>query len=293
MYWLVFALLTIICVSALLYPLLRRSQSTAAARADYDNAVYRSQLTEVAQEVERGVLTPEQADAARTEIHRRMLAAAAAERKAAASPKGSPHARITAAVVIAVLVPLDSGLLYAALGSPDLPDQPYAERLKHDPNVMIAAAAHRLATDLESKPVAAGYQRLAEIYFYLREYDRSALAYQRAVDLGDGSAEMWSQLGETIVLANGGAVVPSAMSAFTHALEVDVREPRARYYFGLAAAQAHKLRRAVAIWRDLEKDSAADAPWLPVLKQHIAAYAKQGGFDPMTIAPEPPVLPKP
>ncbi|MBU6298248.1 MAG: c-type cytochrome biogenesis protein CcmI [Alphaproteobacteria bacterium] len=293
MYLVVFAALTILSVSALLYPLLRRGPSATVTRADYDNAVYRSQLAEVVQEAERGLMNQEQADAARTEIHRRMLSTAAVEKKGATGTRGSRRASLAAAIAIALSVPTGAGLLYAAIGSPGMPDQPYAERLKRDPNVMIASAARKLAAQLANKPNATGYLRLAEIYFYLHDYGRSATAYQQAIDLGDKSAGTWSQLGETIVMANDGAVVPDAINAFAHALQVDAREPRARYYFGLAAAQAHEWRRAVAIWRDLEKDSAANAPWLPILRQHIAAYAKAGGFDPASITPEPPLLPNP
>ncbi|MDE2264378.1 MAG: c-type cytochrome biogenesis protein CcmI [Alphaproteobacteria bacterium] len=292
MYWIAFAFLTVLCVSALLYPLLRRNQSTAPARAEYDNLVYSSQLSEIAQEVDRGVLSQEQADAARTEIHRRMLSAAAGNKRTTHS-EGNRRARIAAAAVIALLVPVGSGLLYSALGSPGMPDQPYAERLRHDPNVIIASTARKLAVQLENKPYAGGYQRLAEIYLYLNEYDRSAAAYQRAIDLGDNNADMWSHLGEAIVAANSGTVVPDALSAFTHALGIDAKEPRARYYLGLAAAQAHELKTAIAIWRDLEMDSTADAPWLPLLRQRITAYAKAGGFDPATVPPEPPLLSKP
>ena len=88
-------------------------------------------------------------------------------------------------------------------------------------------------------------------------------------------------------------VVPEAHAAFTKALKFDKRDARARFYLGLAETQINESRRAVAIWRDLEKDSPPDAPWLSMVKEHIATFAKEGGFDPTTVPPEPPSLASP
>ena len=92
-----------------------------------------------------------------------------------------------------------------------------------------------------------------------------------------------------IVMANDGGVVMDAQDAFKASLARDQNEPRARFYLGLAQAQIGELQQAVAIWRDIEKTAPPDAPWLPMVKENIAAYAKQGGFflDPASIAPDP------
>ncbi len=61
---------------AVLLVALLRARPPSALRGDYDLAVYRSQLEEVERDVERGILAPDLAEAARLEIKRRMLAAA-------------------------------------------------------------------------------------------------------------------------------------------------------------------------------------------------------------------------
>jgi len=48
------------------------------------------------------------------------------------------------------------------------------------------------------------------------------------------------------------------------------------------------LKKAVAIWRDIEKTAPPNAPWLRMVKENITFYAKQGGFDPASVAPTPP-----
>jgi hypothetical protein len=63
---------------------------------------------------------------------------------------------------------------------------------------------------------------------------------------------------------------------------------RAQFYIGLAQAQIGDFKKAVGIWRNLEKNGPADAPWMAMVKKHIAAYAKEGGFDPESVQPAPP-----
>jgi len=290
MIWLVFAVVTLAVVGGLLYPLLRKRAQPDAGRVEYDVVVYRDQLKEIDQEIDRGVLTPEQADAARSEVHRRMLAAEDADDKARAKPARTDGrwTRIAAIVAIGVILPVGAVLFYGMLGSPNLPDRPYDAQLKNSPDFITLTDANALAQELRKKPTSDGYDRLAGLYFAARDYPHAVEAARKAIDLGATGAPTWSELGESEVMASGGDVSPEALMAFTNALGADKRSERSRFYIGLAEAQIGNLKHAVAIWRDLEKDSDASAPWLPMLREHIAAYSKQGGFEPTSIEPAPP-----
>mgnify|MGYP001189172949 FL=1 len=70
--WIGFALMTAGVVAALLRPLLRTARATTG-RADNraDGNVYRDQLSEIETDTERGLISPEEASAARTELARR------------------------------------------------------------------------------------------------------------------------------------------------------------------------------------------------------------------------------
>jgi cytochrome c-type biogenesis protein CcmH len=292
MVWLIFAGLSAATLAVLLRPLLRAMPTAATARADYDMVVYRNQLAEIAQDVERGLLPQDQADTARAEIHRRMLAAEDAELAAASGdgPKDSRTNRMIAVFGIALAVPLGSILLYLALGSPDLLGKSKIQQAAREADAAAASGAERLAPLVQKNPSIAGFKQLADAYFAAHKYDRAADAYQRAIDLGARDAGTWSQVGEATVLANGGAIVLAALKAFTRALNVDAHDARSRFYVGLAEAQISDFKKAVAIWKDLEKDSAPGSPWLGMLREHISAFASQGGFDPTTITPQPPAI---
>ena len=94
-----FALLTASTVGVLLVPLLR-TRLGATERLQGDLAIYRDQLAEVERERAAGSLSAEDAAAARTEIERRLLAAADKDanntQTRTRAPRHSPPRRGTA-----------------------------------------------------------------------------------------------------------------------------------------------------------------------------------------------------
>ncbi len=285
MIWLVFALLTLGALALMLVPMLR-GKAEAAARAGYDLAVYRDQLKEVDADMERGLLTAAQADSARTEIKRRMLAAADAGEQSA--DRGG-HKVLVAMVGIAV--PAGALALYMLLGQPGQPDQPFAERAAPTASVPpeIAEMVGKLAQRLEQDPNnPQGWIMLARSYQMMERHADATDAYRRAIALGPQNAEVYSGFGEALMQANGGAVVPEAAQAFGQALAVDASNPRARFFLGVARIQQGDLTGGLAIWRDLEQGAPADAAWLPGLRDQIKAAAAGAGVDPATIPPKAP-----
>lgn len=288
MLWASFAILCLLVLSILILPILKGGREVRA-RVDYDIVVYRSQLAEIDQEIEEGVLSPEQADAARTEVHRRMLAAEDAELKTPLKFFGTTKiSRLAAAIAVGVIIPVGGLAMYIALGNPSLPGKPYLWRVHNDPDFAAAASADSLSAAVQANPTAPGFVQLGRSFFAARQYEQAAAAYRRAVQMGARDAVTWSELGEAVVMTSGGAVVPEAMTAFANAIAVEPKSERSRFYLGLAEAQIGEMRKAVAIWKDLEKTSPQDAPWLSMLREHITAFAKQGGFDPASVPATPP-----
>jgi len=300
-FWIVAAVVTAAAVAALLRPLLRPRRPLADP-AEHDQAVYRDQLAEVERDRARGILDDAQAEAARAEIGRRLLAAAdrgqrgrppadasPAEGAPAAAPRVS-HANRRLALVLAVLVPLGALGLYVPLGAPGLPSQPLAQRDPAEREAFRAALseAEALAGRLEDQPDdAAGWIELAQRYDALGRYTESSDAYARAVGLTEGDPVVTAAYGEALVNAAGGTVTEQAVAAFEEALAARPDDPRARFYLGLARAQAGDDAGALDRWRALMADTPADAPWLPMLRARIADTAGRLGLDVASVMPEP------
>ena len=80
--WLILALMTGAAIFAVIWPL---AQNSKAARSGSDVAVYRDQLDELERDLAAGSIGKTEAEAARVEISRRLLAAADAAKAAAAA----------------------------------------------------------------------------------------------------------------------------------------------------------------------------------------------------------------
>src|SRR5437762_11660054 len=119
--WFVFALMTAAAIFAVLWSL---GRGTRGLRAGSDLAVYRDQLDEVVRDRAAGLIGEAEAEAARVEVSRRLIAAADTPKVSA--PHASESLRRMAAVAALVLLPLGAGALYLAFGSPQVPGEPLA-----------------------------------------------------------------------------------------------------------------------------------------------------------------------
>ena len=286
---------------AFLLPLLSGSlRAPQIGRDAYDLTVYRDQLIEIDNDLERGLFSAEEADAARIEIQRRMLAAGPAAilaDGAGEATMGNGRRTATAAVL---LLPAAAAILYLELGRPGLPDTPLAQRTSE-----IAAAADRrsaqasgnvehmnpaelaqqLAKRLESDPQNAdGWSLLARSYITLGRFADAAQAYAKVAALNGRHPDTLSAWGEALTRATDSAVPPKARKLFEEAHAKDFGEPRAWFYIGLAKAQAGDIQGAFTDWVALAKSATADAPWLPTVQGHIRQAAGRLGIEAPAIA---------
>lgn len=266
-----FAFMTALAVMAVLWPLSRRRDLKVARDADL--AVYRDQLAELERDAASGRLSVEQAEAARVEVARRLIAAADG---AAETHSASPRRRKAAAVIALVTIPLVGAGLYLKLGAPSVPDMPLASRLSAPPDGGdVAILVRRVEDHLAANPSdGRGYELLAPVYLKLGRTDDAVRAYAQAIRLLGATAERQAALGEALVVRDEGMVGQDATRAFQAAVALDPTGPKARYFLGLAAEQDGRPADAAAIFAQMEKDAPPNAPWLPMVK---AALARTGG----------------
>jgi cytochrome c-type biogenesis protein CcmH len=267
--------LTALALALLLAPLFLRRRG-AASRDAYSLAVYRDQLAEVERDLARGVLRAADAEAARAEIARRILALKPGHAETGASTM--PRAAATVAIL---LLPVAAWGLYWQLGSPSLPDQPFAERAAP---IDIKEALARLAAHLKEHPEdLTGWLLLARAEMGRGHYGEAVEAYRHAAELSGQRADIAGDWGEAQVLAAGGTVTPAARAAFTAGLGDPETAPRSRYYLALAQMQQGEVKGALEAWVDLAAEAPADAGWLPLVRQRIAEAASTLGIDPATL----------
>ncbi|WP_434729958.1 c-type cytochrome biogenesis protein CcmI [Rhizobium binae] len=278
LFWILVAVLTAAVAVILLYPLLRGAKAAEDSRAG-EAAVYRDQLRELDRDLAGALITPEEADYARAEIGRRLIAVSAGEPET--TPKAARHHRVTEAFVLLIL-PVLGLCLYLTMGRPDLPSQPLEARLENPGNdvaVLIAKAERHLAANPDD---GKGWDVLAPIYFRTMRVNDAQVAYRNAIRLLGPSPIRLDGLAETLMAVSDGVVTEEARQALEQSLTLEPDNPRARFYVALSMEQAGRAEEARRAFEALAQQSPADAPWLPLVNEHIA---KNGGAAAQPTAP--------
>jgi cytochrome c-type biogenesis protein CcmH len=275
-FWLISGMLILAALIALLRPLLRGAGD--ADRAEPMLAVFRSQLDGIDSEIAQGRLTVEEAATARTEITRRMLAAADLQTEASrpgANGLSETSSRIGAAVAIAGLLPIVAIAIYAMVGVPAAIAPARAVGAvagaagPHDP-AELEAAATQLKTKLEHEPEhLEDWVLLGRNFASLQRFADAREAYDRAIALAPNESRLHAELGEIIVVMAGGDVSPEAEAEFAKSRN----DPRARFYGAEAALQRGDRAAAVIELKALLDDTPVDAPWRQAVAERLAEIA--------------------
>src|SRR5918995_448141 len=273
LFWVIIAAMTAAALGLLLWPLHRRTEPQVGA-AEADLAVYRDQLAELDRDVARGLIRPDEAQAARNEVARRMLTAAEAGRTV--TPRGAAGDRNAAFLSALIGIPAVAISTYLMLGRPDLPGLPRAERLataveRNDFAAMVARVEAHLASNPRD---AQGWIVLAPAYRRMGRYSDAAEAFARALELAPPTPGLLTDYGESLVLAQQGIVPAKARKAFEQALALDKADTKARFYLALADRQEGKHSEALSRWRAMLDDGPANAPWREAVERQIAALER-------------------
>lgn len=269
--WLIFALMTAAAIFAVLWPLSRATVRTGGS----DVVVYRDQLDEIARDCASGLIGEAEAEAAKIEVSRRLLAAADAEQAEKPAVAAPLWRRRAVALVALILLPAGAALLYLALGSPQLPGAPLAERATgpregRSIEELVAQVEQRAATNPDD---GRAWEVLAPVYMRLGRFDDSARAWRNSIRLNGATATRETDLGEALVAAANGVITVDAKEAFDRAFALDKDDVKTRFYLGLAADQDGKRADAEKIWRDLLASAPPDAPWAALVRQQLARIA--------------------
>jgi len=269
--WVIFALMTAAAIFAVVWPLGRASRASAGGS---DLAVYKDQLKEIDSDRACGLIGEAEAEAARLEISRRLLAAADAPSGASAAATGSLRSERRRVAAVAALAVLTLGPLgfYIALGSPNIPGEPaFARVTTPKGHESIASLVSQVEAHLANSPNdGAGWEVLAPVYTRLGRFDDAVQARKKALLLNGPTATREADLGEAETAAANGVVTAEAKAAFERAVASDPKEAKARYFLGLAAEQDGMNDEAASIWRSMLAEAPTGAPWVAFVRQALA-----------------------
>jgi cytochrome c-type biogenesis protein CcmH len=268
--WAVLVLMTLAAMGAIALPLLRARELRPDAA--HDRAVFQDQLAELDRDEAAGQIGRAEADAARNEIKRRLLAARDRPNAAAGAVQKSYLSLAAILIVPALAIPL-----YARFGNPRLPDVPLQERLEKaaengDYDALVARVEQHLASHPDD---AQGWQVLVPAYRAMGRYADGAEAIATLMRLTGTDAGKLADYAELLTLANGALVSTDAARALEEALKLSPGHPKASYYMAVARKQEGKVDEARAILERLLASAPNDAGWKPMVAQELASLSSR------------------
>jgi cytochrome c-type biogenesis protein CcmH len=296
LFWIICACLSLVVVGTIVAPMLRAPRTQAASP---DVAFYKAQMAEVDRDVARDVLAEDEAERAKTEIARRLLAANSAMTQATASPAGRAAAVVSGVAVVGL-----SAFLYWDMGAPAYPDLPLklriengdAARLNRPTQAQAEAAAPALgpveAPDSYLENVAQlreimptrpddlqGWLLLARHESTLRNFPAAAFAQGRVVALKGEDATLGDHILQVdlMVAAANGFVSPEAEVLIRGILAEDEDNLPARYYLGALYEQTDRPDIAFRLWRDLVENGQSNLFHVEFARQQIEDAAFRAG----------------
>ena len=273
--------------------------------ASKDLLIYKDQLVEVEKDIEKGVLSKSESDAARIEVSRRILLADKRSKIEKQTSSNSQNHNKIITFIILIFILAGSLSIYAFLGNPRLPDMPLQTRLAEIkelrsqrisqeeaellvPDEIIEAPSDYLALvsklrdAMKERPNdMQGLRLLALHEFRLGKYRSARKAHLKIINaLGDtATAKDFIDFAEVMIVATNGYVSPEAEFILRRGLEMKPNDGRARYYSGLSMAQSGRPDVTLRLWENLLDEGPDDAPWVPLIKEQIVDVARLVGVN--------------
>lgn len=279
LFWIICVLMSVLVAAFVAVPLLRQPNDTTVS-PDVD--IYKAQLAEIDNDLARDVIDEAEADRARVEVSRRLIAASKFARETGEAPAAANKALV--GVVLVGLIGVGVGT-YLQIGAFDEPDQPLAlrhalaaEMRANRPSQAELAATAPPPPEIEAAPeylesVAMlrqiaptrpddlqGWELLAFHETQLRNYSAAVVAQERVIALrGDSvSAADQTLLIDLMVAAADGVVSPEAEAVARSLLDADSGNYAGLYYIGSLHNQNARPDIAFRLWRPLVETDASN-----------------------------------
>lgn len=293
MLWIVLAVLAAAVVFVLSQPLTRARNSSSddwlgAADHAAGIAVYKDQLAEIEVDRDRGLIGPDEADAARTEIARRLLQqAGSATHDAAKEPVSAEPKSASLFERGLLIVPVAAMALYVWLGSPNLPSQPIATRTPPPAeDAQITDLISRVEAQLKTTPNdGRGWEVIAPIYLRMKRYDPAAYAFSQSIRLNGETPQRLMGFAEADMLSNKGIVSDAVKKAAERIIALEPARVEPKIWLALSKEQGGDINGAIVDYEKLLASAPADAPWREPVQQQITKLQHLRPVSPGSAAP--------
>lgn len=254
--------------------ILSRAAFAARRREGFDPTpiLYRRQLAEIDELADRGLMGEAERKSAHAEAARRLLAAADAPAQAWTT---QPTARRWVLVAV-IAAPALALIIYLQLGSPGLPDQPFAARMHrwlaaNPSNLTLPELAAVLQKKVAERPNdPEGYRFLALAEGAQQNIPEAVRALRNGLKIAPNRADLWEMLGEALTAESEGKPTDGARHAFQQALKLDPKSVSARFNLARFRVEDGDVAGGIADWKALAAELPKDDQRRAAIQQAIA-----------------------
>ena len=267
-FWSLALVVTAIACAALYYAgagMRVNAGETAAGSLEIGH--FKLQLKEIDADAALGRLGPAEAVAARGEVARELMRI---KQGVPVTDKRPRRALMGGAVVVTALLAFG---IYGAMGRPDLPAAPLAERADvPPPDMTLDDAVAQIEQQLEKAPDdLRGWSVVAPAYMQMGRFDDAAKALRKVIALDGPTADRETDLGEALMMAAKGNATGEPMALFERAAKRDPQHARSRYYIAGELTRTGEFAAAKTAWTELLALSKGGESWVEPAKAGLAA----------------------
>ena len=262
-FWAIVSAMTLTVLGFILRPLLMR-QPAVSSEQEKKLPIYRQQFAELEQDLANGLLTDEQYQAARSELERRVLEETGSTETASMTSGGLVNLRFVA-LLLGMLIPAASGVLYWTLGNPAAMTHPEVSsaqggsggdaQMADSLNTLI----EQLRKKLEQNPNdGVGWGLLARSYMAMERYADAVPIFERATKLDPNNAGLLADYADALAVHQGRKLEGRPEALIQKALKLDPHNVKALMLSGTIAYNRKDFARAAKEWEDAHTYLPAD-----------------------------------
>ena len=266
-FWLIAWAMTLLVLGLLLWPLLKRQESSKKEEGEKTLSVYRQQFAELEQDHMNTILPDEQYQQSKRELERRLLEEAGPT-ETTAPARVWPVNRRAVVVALAVIVPTISGLLYWTLGNPQaitLPSAPSPATQGGLDSALqtsegLDALSERLKNKLEQNPNdGVGWALLARSYVEIGRHADAMPMYEKAMKLVPDDPQLLVDYADALGMLNGRKLAGKPELLIQQALKIDPKHVKALMLAGTTAFDRKEFGQAAQYWERASANLPTDA----------------------------------
>ncbi len=290
-FWIIAVCLFIAAMLFVLPPLLSRKVADKVIEHNELNvSVYKDQLAELERDNEMGAITPDYYEKTKHEIERRLLQDVqeanqddGEQARTTTGPGGRPLV-----IVLAVVIPLFSVLLYMDLGSPaavtgdepavvavpaagGIPAGGGASGEHPDTGDQVEAMVQQLELRMEEQPDdLEGWLMLARTYRFQQRHADAVRAFEKAMPLVNTNPQFLADFADTLAMATNGNLDGRPIRLIRQALELDPDNVQSLWLTGTYDFERGDYEEALSSWRRLRNVVEPDSQDANAMNTNIA-----------------------